>query len=69
MTTPDLNKLITIFDLVRKHNHLNTGGVRWMLAKRKENGLQETGAVVKIHIHKLLIDEEKFMEWFYKRTN
>jgi len=63
MTLPDLKNLITVADLSKKYpTILSVGGIRGWLSQRNENGLKESGAIIKIS-RKLYIDETKFIDW------
>jgi len=66
MTLPDLKTLITIDELARRYPTILGGGrIKWWLRQRNENGLKESGAIVKIE-RQLLIDETKFIDWLQK---
>lgn len=67
MNKRNLNDLITVNELVKKYPQLTVGGVRWWLFSRKENGLENSKAVIKI-ARKIFIDEAKFVEWLYQYT-
>ncbi len=65
MTPPDLNKLITAYELSAKYPKLKMSSIRYWLEYRKDNGLQDSGAIVKIS-RRTYIDEAKFMDWLQK---
>jgi hypothetical protein len=66
MILPDLKNLITIDELARRYpTILSIRSVRWWIIDRKNNNLQESGAIIKIS-RKLYIDETKFIDWLHK---
>ena len=66
MTLPDLKNLITIDELSKKYpTILSIRSIRWWIIDRKNNKLQESGAIIKIS-RKLYIDETKFIDWLQK---
>lgn len=66
MTLPDLKTLITIDELARKYPTILGGKrIRWWWRQRNENGLKESGSIIKIE-RQLLIDETKFIDWLHK---
>jgi hypothetical protein len=66
MTLPDIKNLITVAELaIRYPIILSVGGIRGWLSQRNENGLKESGAIIKVS-RKLYIDETKFIDWLRK---
>jgi len=66
MTLPDIKNLITVAELAIRYPIILTGTrLRWWWRQRNENGLKESGAIVKIE-RQLLIDETKFIDWLQK---
>lgn len=59
--------LYTIKQFAEKHKFLTFGGLRYKIAQAKSNGLATSGALVRDG-HKVLIDEDKFFEWFKSIT-
>ena len=55
-------ELHTVRSLVAKHSGLNEGGVRWAIFNARENGLADSGALVRMG-RKVLLDEVQFLEW------
>ena len=56
-------KLFTPKKLCQKHDDaLAMGGLRDWIFKENENGLAESGAIIRVG-RKVLIDEDKFFEW------
>ena len=50
MILPDLKNLITIDELARRYpTILSIRSVRWWIIDRKNNNLQESGAIIKIY--------------------
>ena len=58
-TTPNY---LTVSQFVNQHTAFNTGGLRSLIFNEHQNGLAESGAIVRIG-SKVIIDESKFMGW------
>lgn len=58
-TTPNY---LTVQQFTAKHTAFNTGGLRSLIFNEHQNGLAESGAIVRLG-RKVLIDETKFFEW------
>lgn len=52
--------LLTVDQLVQRHPAFTAGGIRWLLFRRDENGLDR--AVIRVG-RRLLIDEAAFFDW------
>lgn len=66
MTLSDPRNLITIDEMARRLPTILTATrIKFWLRLRNENGLKESGAIVKIE-RQLLIDETKFIDWLQK---
>jgi hypothetical protein len=64
--TEDEQTFLTVKDFCAKHTAFTVGGVRKQLFNRETNGLEKSGAALKMG-SKVLIDPEKYFEWV--RTN
>ncbi|HEX5359670.1 MAG TPA: hypothetical protein VFW49_00995 [Fluviicoccus sp.] len=56
------NQLSTVTQFCQRHPAFPEGGLRHYLFYRKQNGLEASGAVIKIG-RKLLINEARFFDW------
>ena len=54
--------LYTVNQLAEKHQALTQGGIRWDIFNEDENGLKESGAIMR-HGRKVLIDEALYFSW------
>lgn len=52
----------TVNQLIAKHPWLTKGGLRSYIFFKDTNGLEQSGAIVRIG-RKILIDEDKFFQW------
>jgi hypothetical protein len=59
MITPNL---LTVAQFSEKHKAFPIGGMRYRIFNEHENGLAESGAIIRVG-RKVLIDEAKFFEW------
>jgi len=60
--------LYNVKNFSAKYPYLTVGGLRYKLFKAHENGLAESGAIVRDG-RRLLIDEDKFFVWYEKHLN
>ena len=60
-------RLVNVRQLCTNQPGFNEAGVRWILFKAQDNGLAESGAVIRLG-RKVLIDEPKFLEWVKSRA-
>jgi hypothetical protein len=59
-----IDGIVTPEDLVTQHPNLFTHSqVNWLIKARKVNGLQTTGAVLKVG-RRFYLDKKLFVEWF-----
>ncbi|MEE9339942.1 MAG: hypothetical protein V3U87_17875 [Methylococcaceae bacterium] len=65
MSTP---VLLSVNQFCEKHEAFKKGGIRRQIFDEKNNGLFESGAIVRIG-QKLLINEEKFFNWIESNGN
>lgn len=61
--TQSVLNLLTPKQLVARHEWLKMGTLRRYLFNRLYNGLAEQKVVIALSQRKLLIDENKFVEW------
>lgn len=53
---------LTVNQLTDKHPAFNKGGIRALIFNERQNGLAQSGAIVRLG-RKVLIDEGKFLAW------
>jgi hypothetical protein len=53
---------LTVNQFTAKHTAFNTGGLRSLIFNEHQNGLADSGAIVRIG-RKVLIDENLFFGW------
>lgn len=56
----------TVEQLCNEQDALTVGMVRTLLFNRKTNGLQDSGAVVRVG-RRLLLDRDVFLDWMWKQ--
>ncbi len=61
-TVESQTRLFTVRQFANRHQWISEGGLRWLLFRRDSNGLEESGAIIKIG-RKILIDEQLFLQW------
>ena len=59
--------LLTVKQLAEKHPAFPQGGIRWQLFNEKQNGLAESGAVIRVG-RKVLIDEDRYFAWLDRQN-
>lgn len=57
-----VRSLQTVQQFCDENRAFTPGGVRWLLFNRKANGLEKSGAVVRIG-RRVLIDDARFFNW------
>lgn len=62
MTTQTAWAYFTVQQFISKHTAFTTGGLRFLIFDEHQNGLAESGAIVRIG-RRILIDEAKFFGW------
>lgn len=63
-TSQDYSNICSPEKLVNENPDLFTQGqLNWLLKTRHQNGLTDTGAILKVS-QKLYIDKSKFFDWF-----
>jgi len=62
LSAPVERKLFTVQQFSERHPFATQGALRFQIFHRKENGLEESGALIRVG-RKILIDEEKYFEW------
>jgi hypothetical protein len=68
MAVAEVPTFLTKKLFAERHPAFNIGSLNWILFHRESNGLQESGAVVKLG-RRLLIDEEKFFDWVREQNS
>ena len=58
-TTPNY---LTVGQFVNQHPAFNTGGLRSLIFNEHQNGLAESGAIIRIG-RKVVLDQSKFFAW------
>ena len=56
------HSLLTVNQFTEKHPAFTVGALRWMIFNEKGNGLQQSGAIIRLG-KRVLISEEKFFIW------
>jgi hypothetical protein len=54
--------LYTVADFVQRHGFLTEGSLRFQIFNSNNNGLAETGAIVRVG-RKVLLNEPKYFGW------
>ncbi len=62
LSAPVERKLFTVQQFSERHPFATQGALRFQIFHRKENGLEESGALIRVG-RKILIDEEKYFQW------
>jgi len=57
-----MKQLLTINQLIQKHPCFTLCGMRYYIFNEKINGLEASGAILRLG-RKILIDEERFFLW------
>jgi len=65
MNTPTL---LTVAQFSQKHPAFPIGGLRYSIFNEHQNGLAESGAIIR-NGRKVLIDETKFFDWVVGRKS
>jgi hypothetical protein len=60
--TTDTPILLTVIQFSAKHSFATPGGLRFQIFNARENGLEKTGAIVRIG-RRVLVNEEKYFAW------
>lgn len=60
--------LHTVAEFAQRHSFLTEGGLRFQIFNAKENGLTESGAIVRLG-RRVLINEEKYFAWIDFKQN
>ena len=59
--------LLTVKQLAEKPPAFPQGGIRWQLFNEKQNGLAESGAIIRVG-RKVLIDEDRYFGWLDRQN-
>ena len=54
--------LLTVIQFSAKHSFVTPGGLRFQIFNAAENGLEKSGAIMRIG-RRVLINEEKYFSW------
>ena len=54
--------LYTVAKFSQRHSFITEGGLRFQIFNAKENGLAESGAIIRIG-RRVLIDEKRYLDW------
>ena len=60
--TTDTPILLTVIQFSTKHSFATRGVLRFQIFNARENGLEKTGAIVRIG-RRVLVNEEKYFAW------
>lgn len=58
----NVRKLRRIKQFCGEHDEFTEGGIRWQIFNEKENGLAESGAIVRIG-RNVYIDVDRYFSW------
>ena len=58
----EIPNLFTVNQFSQKHPEFPMGGLRYQIFNEKDNGLADSGAIIRVG-RKVLIDEVKFFNW------
>ena len=61
-STPPSRSIFPFKQFVTRNSCVTDGGMRYQIFEAKTNGLEQSGALIRIG-RKILIDEEKYFEW------
>jgi hypothetical protein len=60
--------LETVRTLAQKHpDVLTEGGIRFQIFNKNNNGLKESGAIIRVG-RKVLIDTDRYFDWVYNQN-
>ena len=59
--------LHTVPQFVEKHPAFTLGGIRWQIFNEDNNGLKESGAIIRLG-RKVLIDTNRYFDWVYNQN-
>lgn len=62
LSTPPSRSIFPFKQFVTRNSCVTDGGMRYQIFEAKTNGLEQSGALIRIG-RKILIDEEKYFEW------
>lgn len=62
MTNQTTPNYLTVSQFVNQHPAFNTGGLRSLIFNEHQNGLAESGAIIRIG-RKVVLDQSKFFAW------
>ena len=62
VTTDPPRTLLTVNQFTERHPFATQGGLRFQIFNAKENGLEKSGALVRLG-RRVLIDEAKYFDW------
>ena len=62
LSAPVERRLYTVAQFSERHPFATQGALRYQIFQRQENGLESSGALIRVG-RKRLIDEEKYFQW------
>lgn len=57
-----VRSLFTVSQFVERHPFITNSGMRYQIFREKTNGLEKSGAILRLG-RRVLIDEEKYFAW------
>lgn len=60
--------LFTVKQFAEKNPAFSIGGLRWQIFNEGNNGLKESGAIIRIG-RKVLIDTDRYFDWVYSQNH
>ena len=61
-------KIVNIEQLSQEVPAFTQASIRWLIFRAKENGLEESGAIIRLG-RRVLIDEGAFFRWVQSQNN
>ena len=59
--------LLTVQQFAKQHPAFKVGGLRWQIFNEENNGLKESGAIIRLG-RKVMIDSDRFFKWIYSQN-
>lgn len=57
-----MSKIVNVEQLSQEIPAFTQASIRWLIFRAKENGLEDSGAIIRLG-RRVLIDQEKFVDW------
>jgi len=63
-----MDNIVTVSEFAKRHSAFTEGSLRWMIFNAASNGLNESGAIIRLG-RKVLIDEDKFRGYLVNNSS